>query len=289
MTEPNRRQDYAKVPSTIVPFGCRTYLNKVEFRERVQSMHWEGNNVGVVKLPHIGEIQSEYDGYKRNVCGQVDNCRIIDVSECVDLYGNAQMPTHGNHNSYPLSTLSTLSTVTTTSGNPNLNLDLNLNRHPIMIPSPHPSSTAITPMLPNPQEKIKKDCAKQVKKGFHCPVPGCFQTSSNKGNLSKHIATCHELRRDYVCPIAGCARKFAKKFNMHRHLSASGVHRQHKQCSPVTNCQVKRRRKRRLNNGIECDDDGQWSQRELELASFLALRCRNSFSARRQMTSLSLA
>lgn len=64
-----------------------------------------------------------------------------------------------------------------------------------------------------------------IKKVFHCPVAGCTQTSSNRGNLSKHIATRHEHRKDFACPFEGCTRRFAKKYNMLRHLSASGVHR----------------------------------------------------------------
>ncbi|PXF41504.1 Metallothionein expression activator [Gracilariopsis chorda] len=101
-----------------------------------------------------------------------------------------------------------------------------------------------------------------AKKLFPCPYPNCTQTSSNKGNLSKHIATRHEHRKDFACPFKGCNRRFAKKYNMLRHLSASGVHR----TSPIAVVKVPGKRR--------ASDRAKWSSMELDLAKFLAEKCR---------------
>lgn len=106
-----------------------------------------------------------------------------------------------------------------------------------------------------------------AKKSFRCPYQGCTQTSSNKGNLSKHIATRHEHRKDFVCPFKGCTRRFAKKYNMLRHLSASGVHRSGdggvaKKASAATPRRTSERTK--------------WSSMELDLARFLAMQCQHA-------------
>lgn len=103
-----------------------------------------------------------------------------------------------------------------------------------------------------------------IKKCFRCPYPGCVQTSSNKGNLSKHIATRHEHRKDFACPFKGCNRRFAKKYNMLRHLSASGVHRPAKAPTPS---RVPGK------NGRRSSERAKWSSMELDLASFLAKQC----------------
>lgn len=140
--------------------------------------------------------------------------------------------------------------------------------------------------------------SKHLRKVFVCPVEGCSQTSSNKGNLSKHIATRHELRRDYVCPFAGCSRRFAKKYNMLRHLSASGVHPRSTRCAVPkrtvdaasgvlssfeigsgSSCKSGQAGKGKSWSGVNsrvrkrAAPRARWSAWELELAHFLAVQC----------------
>lgn len=111
------------------------------------------------------------------------------------------------------------------------------------------------------------------KKFYRCPYPDCSQTSSNKGNLSKHIATRHEHRKDFECPVKGCNRRFAKKYNMLRHLSASGVHRQVKNLGLGTQGVISK-------SGRKASDRAQWSSMELDLAKFLAKKCQPTQAVR---------
>lgn len=159
------------------------------------------------------------------------------------------------------------------------------------------SSSVITKML---EPRVSSSTTKPARRVFVCPVAGCSQTSSNKGNLSKHIATRHEMRRDYVCPFAGCSRRFAKKYNMLRHLSASGVHPQSSRrvgfnpLEHMTACVAQQQAGTPRRDGqLSCKSDAngigtgsvnlrvrkrsapraRWSAWELELAHFLADRC----------------
>lgn len=123
----------------------------------------------------------------------------------------------------------------------------------------HPTSNVNTPIPFNITKATSSGSPSlRPKKCFRCPFPGCQQTSSNKGNLSKHIATRHEHRKDFACPFKGCNRKFAKKFNMLRHLSASGVHRGAKPEDETS------------------FEDVKWTSIELDLAKFLAKQCQNN-------------
>eukprot|EP00177_Eucheuma_denticulatum_P003436 GFKZ01006216.1.p1 GENE.GFKZ01006216.1~~GFKZ01006216.1.p1 ORF type:complete len:198 (+),score=6.78 GFKZ01006216.1:354-947(+) len=137
--------------------------------------------------------------------------------------------------------------------------------------SPAPASPLPKPrhLVTKPSSITKVNSPSRVpsKKLFRCPYPDCNQTSSNKGNLSKHIATRHEHRKDFECPFKGCKRRFAKKYNMQRHLSASGVHRQAK--LPSSNSHVP--------TGASSDRrNPQWSSTELDLANFLATKCQQN-------------
>lgn len=169
--------------------------------------------------------------------------------------------------------------------------------HPLSsIPPSHsqrPSIPVTSPQRRTPPKKV-----------FRCPVPGCNQTSSNKGNLSKHIATKHEHRKDYECPFDDCSRRFAKKYNMLRHLSASGVHRQlhNRKNSPFSHLLLYQRKSKSKQQNIMLQQQQQqqqhglrlplnnshiakrktstnasrsrWSSMELDLAQFLAQQCK---------------
>lgn len=142
-------------------------------------------------------------------------------------------------------------------------------------PQPHHHTTSPSPLAknlasrPSSISKISSPASVPVKKSFPCPFPDCPQTSSNKGNLSKHIATRHEHRKDFACPFRGCTRRFAKKYNMLRHLSASGVHRSAKPAG------------RRIgNSGRRASERAKWSSMELDLANFLAKQCQTTTAVR---------
>lgn len=133
-------------------------------------------------------------------------------------------------------------------------------------PSPHAKNLA---SRPSSISKISSPARVPVKKSFPCPFPDCPQTSSNKGNLSKHIATRHEHRKDFACPFRGCTRRFAKKYNMLRHLSASGVHRSAKAPGRMVG-----------KSGRRASERAKWSSMELDLANFLAKKCQITTAVR---------
>lgn len=139
--------------------------------------------------------------------------------------------------------------------------------HPQLPSTPPPPKNLAT--RPSSITKISPPSRIPVKKSFPCPFPDCPQTSSNKGNLSKHIATRHEHRKDFACPFKGCTRRFAKKYNMLRHLSASGVHRSAKSPGRIIG-----------KSGRRASERAKWSSMELDLANFLAKQCQANTAVR---------
>lgn len=111
------------------------------------------------------------------------------------------------------------------------------------------------------------------KRAFACPHAGCEQTFTVNGNLKKHIAARHELRKDFKCTHRGCGRSFAKKFNMVRHLNVHKSRAAERRAAAASAAAA-----RAAASGWQ---NPAWSREEISVASFMARHCAGVPSAGR--------